>query len=56
MKPGPGICRDADDDAILACAAEAEADFVITGDEDLLILESFGKAKIIRPRAFELLF
>jgi len=52
VKPGPWICRD----AILACAAKADADFVITGNEDLLVLESLGKAKIIRPRAFELLF
>jgi putative PIN family toxin of toxin-antitoxin system len=53
-KPFPGICRDVDDEAILACAAEA--DFLVTGDDDLLILESYGKAKIIRPRAFEMLF
>ena len=53
-KPLPGICRDADDEAILVCAAEA--DFLVTGDDDLLILESHGKAKIIRPRDFELLF
>jgi hypothetical protein len=28
----------------------------VTGVDDLLILESYGKAKIIRPREFELLF
>ena len=52
--PFPGICRDTDDEAILVCAAEA--DFLVTGDDDLLILEFYGKAKIIRPREFELLF
>ena len=55
-KPVPCICRDANDDHVLACAVEANADFLVTGDDDLLVLVSYGKVKIIRPRAFELLF
>jgi putative PIN family toxin of toxin-antitoxin system len=55
-KPVPCICRDANDDHVLACAAEAKADFLVTGDDDLLTLVSYGKTKIIRPRDFELLF
>ena len=55
-EPVPCICRDASDDYVLACAAEAKADFIVTGDDDLLSLESYGKTKIIRPRDFELMF
>lgn len=33
--------RDADDDAVLACAVAARADLVVSGDDDLLSLESF---------------
>ena len=55
-KPVPCICRDANDDHVLACATEAKADFLVTGDNDLLVLMSYGKVKIILPRAFEILF
>jgi len=51
-----GICRDPDDDAILSCALSAEADYLVTGDADLLELETFKGIKIITPRDFELLF
>ena len=50
------ICRDSSDDHILACAMEAQADYIVTGDTDLLTLVSHGRIKIIRPRDFELLF
>jgi putative PIN family toxin of toxin-antitoxin system len=40
-----GICRDADDDKFLACALSASADFIVTGDRDLL---DMGKYKSIR--------
>ncbi len=51
-----GICRDRDDDAILACALSAEADYLVTGDADLLELGTFKGIKIVTPRDFELLF
>ena len=51
-----GVCRDPDDDLILLCAAETKADFLVTGDNDLLVLKEYQKTKIIRPRDFELLF
>jgi putative PIN family toxin of toxin-antitoxin system len=35
------VSRDADDDAVLACAVAARADLVVSGDDDLLSLESF---------------
>jgi len=46
------VCRDADDDNILALAKEAKADYIITGDEDLLVLEKFESISIIGPRDF----
>lgn len=50
------ICRDPDDDLILACAKDAVADFVVTGDEDLLVLNNYEGIRIVNPREFEKLF
>lgn len=49
-------CRDRKDDLILACAETAAADYLISGDKDLLVMEQYGKCKILSPRDFELLF
>jgi putative PIN family toxin of toxin-antitoxin system len=46
------ICRDPDDNAVLECALAAAADFIVTGDFDLLTLHSFGKIPIITPGDF----
>ena len=46
------ICRDPSDDPVLACAEAAKADCLITGDEDLLVLEEFKGTRIIRPSDF----
>ena len=51
-----GICRDADDDNVLACAIAAKAGYLVTGDADLLVLKNFRGVKIITPRDFELIF
>jgi putative PIN family toxin of toxin-antitoxin system len=50
------VCRDSDDDLILACARDAVADYVVTGDEDLLVLKSYEGISILTPREFEKLF
>mgnify|MGYP001613664481 FL=1 len=50
------ICRDADDDNVLACALAAKAGYLVTGDADLLALKNFRGVKIITPRNFEALF
>ncbi|PAW75779.1 MAG: putative toxin-antitoxin system toxin component, PIN family [Pedosphaera sp. Tous-C6FEB] len=55
VEPGPlsaGVCRDSDDDAILATALAAEAEYLVTGDQDLLVLGRFGTARIVTPREF----
>jgi uncharacterized protein len=51
-----GVCRDKDDDHVLACAREAEADYLVSGDKDLLVLKSYVGTRIVTPRDFELLF
>ena len=49
------ICRDVDDDNIIACAVAAKADYLVTGDSDLLDIKSYRDIKIITPRDFEAL-
>jgi uncharacterized protein len=41
------ICRDPKDDKILALALNGKADYIITGDQDLLILKLFEGVEII---------
>ena len=41
------VSRDIDDDAVLACALAARAHFIVSGDEDLLVLGSFNGIPII---------
>lgn len=46
------ISRDIKDDKFLACAVEARADYIVTGDKDLLALGEYKGIKIITPREF----
>ena len=46
------VCRDADDDNVLAAALHAKADFIVTGDTDLLVLKSFRGIQIVSPSDF----
>ena len=46
------VCRDPDDDLVLATAATGDAQCIITGDKDLLILKQFQGIDIIRPADF----
>ena len=50
--PIPTICRDANDNAILQLCDYIKADYLLTGDKDLLVLNDFGKTKILKPSAF----
>lgn len=56
IEPVSGICRDPDDDAILACALGTGAGYLVTGDEDLLELKTFKGVRIVTARDFEMLF
>lgn len=44
------VCRDADDDWILATAVAGQADVIITGDQDLLVLKDHDGIPIVTPR------
>ena len=47
-----GICRDPKDDLFIACAVEGGADVIVTGDDDLLVLESYREIQMMSPAAF----
>jgi putative PIN family toxin of toxin-antitoxin system len=46
------VCRDRDDDLVLATAVASGADFIVTGDDDLLVLGSYEGVAIVSPRRF----
>ncbi len=46
------ICRDAKDNKFLELSKDANADYLVTGDKDLLTLKKFGKTKILKPKDF----
>ena len=46
------VCRDEDDDDVLATALAAKAEIILTGDKDLLTLKAFAGIKILSPRQF----
>ena len=41
------LCRDEDDNFLLALAIDSKADFIITGDKDLLVIKKIGNTSII---------
>lgn len=47
------VCRDGDDDKFIACAVTAPADFIVSGDKDLLDIREYKSVRIIS--ALELL-
>jgi len=48
----PAVTRDPKDDYLLAYAVVGEADYLVTGDKDLLVLNEVQGVKICRPREF----
>ena len=48
----PRICRDPDDDQLIACAVVGEADVIVSGDDDLLSLERVGGIPILTATQF----
>ncbi|MEW6686525.1 MAG: putative toxin-antitoxin system toxin component, PIN family [Candidatus Edwardsbacteria bacterium] len=46
------VCRDPDDDHILASAVSGNVDCLISGDEDLLVLKDFQGIPILKPSDF----
>ena len=49
--PAP-VCRDADDDNVLATAVAGQCELIITGDKDLLVLEQMNDIQIVNPATF----
>ena len=46
------ICRDSKDNFLLALAKDSNADYILTGDTDLLILDPFEKTRILSMTDF----
>lgn len=50
------VSRDPDDDAVLACAQAGRANFIVSGDQDLLVLQQWQGIPILKAaQALELL-
>lgn len=53
VEPAPlekPVCRDPDDDVVLATAVAASANLIVTGDDDLLVLGTYSATAIVSPR------
>lgn len=46
------LCRDKKDDFLLALSQDAQADYLISGDIDLLVIKEFGCTKIVKLPEF----
>ncbi len=46
------VCSDPKDNKFIECAAAGKADYIVSGDSDLLILEKYHKIEIISPANF----
>ena len=46
------VCRDPDDNKFLSLAQDGQADCIITGDRDLLVLNPFEGIPILSPSGF----
>jgi uncharacterized protein len=44
--------RDIKDAKIISCAISSGADYIVTGDKDLLVLKEYRNIKILSPREF----
>lgn len=51
-QPIPKITRDPKDDYLIAYAVVGKADYLVTGDKDLLVLKRVGDLAIVNPRDF----
>jgi len=47
-----GVSEDPDDDIYLAAAIEGRCSYIVSGDPDLLSLDEYEGARIVKPRAF----
>ncbi len=50
------VPEDPDDDKVIECAVVADADYIVTGDRDLLRLEKYQNIAIVSPAEFYQVF
>lgn len=43
------VCRDPDDNKVIETALIGMADYIVSGDNDLLVLKEHGGVKIVKP-------
>jgi putative PIN family toxin of toxin-antitoxin system len=48
--------RDLKDTKVIACGLSIKADYIVTGDKDLLVLKKYRGIRILTPKAFLDLF
>jgi hypothetical protein len=48
----PGVSRDPKDNPLVACATEGAADYLVSGDADLLALGKHENTTMVSPREF----
>lgn len=46
------VLRDPDDEKYLEAASACQADYLVSGDRDLLSLKKFGTTRIVSPKEF----
>jgi putative PIN family toxin of toxin-antitoxin system len=46
------VWRDPHDNKFIECAFAADADYIVSGDEDLLAIKEYGKIKIVTADTF----
>jgi uncharacterized protein len=49
------VSRDPKDDPVLAAAAHAKADYLVTGDKDLLVLACYRNIPIVAPGLLQMI-
>ena len=49
---GIDACRDPKNVPVIGTCVKGKADYLISGDQDLLILKNYGSTKILSPRDF----
>ena len=51
-KTNVAVCRDPDDDKFIGCAIDADALYIVSGDKDLLSMESYRGVQMISAAEF----
>lgn len=46
------VCRDPDDDKFIACALDARALYIVSGDQDLLVIGEYNGIRVITAAEF----